>query len=323
MSDKPINLSNPFSTGGGGYNFENSVQAAFVVLMLTGGVAPCIQPLPIRQIKLQGKYAGFDTDDFIAYAESRGGRQKAKLLAQIKHSVAITEKDQVFSAVIQAAWSDFQNGKVFNSETDAFALISRPLSAHDIENARVVLERARHSATAQEFLDKINLTMFSSDAQREKLEVFKAQLKAANDGRDVGNEELWKFLKCFHMLGFDLDVTSGVTLSLLNSHIAQFKCGDIAGVWSKISKEVAFFNQNGGTITLETISKDVKSAFSEHAPVSHIPKEFLEKIEAKETVDASTGDISNALAFASLLGSWNDKSKGDLDAIKKIVEGHD
>lgn len=83
MSDEPAKLSNPFSTGGGGHNFENNVQAAFVILMLTGGVVPCLQPLPIKQIKLQGKYAGYDTDDFIVFAESRNGTQKAKLLAQI------------------------------------------------------------------------------------------------------------------------------------------------------------------------------------------------------------------------------------------------
>ena len=59
--------------------------------MLTGGVVPCLRPWPIKKIKLQGKYAGYNTDDFIAFVEERTGEQKAKLLAQIKHSVAITE----------------------------------------------------------------------------------------------------------------------------------------------------------------------------------------------------------------------------------------
>jgi hypothetical protein len=58
MSGELKQLSNPFSSGGGGHNFENHVQAAFVVLMLTGGIAPCVQPLPIKRIKLQGKYDG-------------------------------------------------------------------------------------------------------------------------------------------------------------------------------------------------------------------------------------------------------------------------
>ena len=134
------------------------------------------------------------------------------------------------------------------------------------------------------------------------------------------DDQFWRFLKCFHLLGFDLDVTSGVTLSLLNSHIAQFKCGDVAGIWAKVAKEVESFNQNAGTVTLETISSEIKAAFLEHAPVSHIPTEFLKKIEAKDVVDFSKGDIPNTLAMASLLGSWNDKTKGDLNIIKRLFE---
>ena len=66
-SDKQ--LSNPFSTGGGGVHFEAHVQASFVVLMLTGGFAPCMPNWPISKIKLQGKFAGYDTDDLIVFVE--------------------------------------------------------------------------------------------------------------------------------------------------------------------------------------------------------------------------------------------------------------
>ncbi len=179
MSTELSQLSNPFSTGGGGSDFENDVQAAFVVLMLTGGAVPCIPRLLINKIKLQGKYDGYETDDFIAFLEDSKG-QKAKMLAQIKHSVSITESDPVFEKVIQSAWSDFQNPAIFDPATDAIALISGPLSAADIENARVLLERARHTATAQEFFDKIKLGKFTADAQRFKLEAFRSQLKKAN-----------------------------------------------------------------------------------------------------------------------------------------------
>ncbi len=221
MSDTATQLSNPFSTGGGGTNFENQVQSAFVVLMLTGGAVPCLRPWPIKKIKLQGKYEGYNTDDFIAFVEEKASGQKAKLLAQIKHSVAIAEGDKTFSQVIQAAWNDFQNPECFDPQTDVIALITGPLSAHDIENARIILERARHSENAAEFLKKISIAKFSSNEQREKLDAFRTQLKKANDGKDVSDEQLWNFLKRFHLLGYDLDIESGVTLSLLNSHISS------------------------------------------------------------------------------------------------------
>lgn len=40
-------LSNPFSTGGGGGHFEAHVQASFVALMLTRRVAPILPPWPL------------------------------------------------------------------------------------------------------------------------------------------------------------------------------------------------------------------------------------------------------------------------------------
>jgi len=102
MNGSGKQLSNPFSSGGGGGHFEAHVQASFVALMLTGGFAPCLPNWPIRKIKLQGKFAGYDTDDLIIFVENPGGDQERKILGQIKHSISITENDKVFAEVIQA-----------------------------------------------------------------------------------------------------------------------------------------------------------------------------------------------------------------------------
>ena len=174
MNSDGKQLANPFSTGGGGTNFENQVQTAFVVLMLSGGIVPGLPPWPIKKIKLQGRNAGYKTDDLIAFVEEHGTGQTAKIFAQIKHSVSITENDSTFGEVIQAAWSDFKNGDVFNPAYDIFALISDQLSALDIENARTILEWARHTETAREFLDNVNLAKFSSKAKQIKLQAYKS-----------------------------------------------------------------------------------------------------------------------------------------------------
>ena len=166
-------------------------------------MVPCLPPWPVKEIKLQGRYAGYNTDDFIVITEERTGGRKAKLLAQIRHSLSITENDSTFSDVIQAAWLDFQNPQLFDPKNDAIALISGPLSAHDIDNARPLLEWARTSANAQEFLDKVNLGKFSSKAKKDKLAAFKSQLKKANKGVDVQDDHLWSFLKSYNILGYD------------------------------------------------------------------------------------------------------------------------
>jgi hypothetical protein len=138
---KPKNkqLSNPFSTGGGGGHFEAHVQASFVALMLTGGYASCLPCWPIAEIKLQGKFDGFDTDDLIVFVEKSEIRERRKLLGQVKHSISITQGNPVFSEVIQAAWNDFNNPRVFTKGKDIIALITGPLNTTDSHNVQWLL----------------------------------------------------------------------------------------------------------------------------------------------------------------------------------------
>lgn len=110
---KSKQLSNPFSTGGGGHLFEAHVQASFVALMLTGSHAPCLPCWPIVEIQLQGKRDGFDTNDLVVVVENSNNNEKRKLLGQVKHSIAITQGSTRFGEVMQAAWNDFNNAEVF------------------------------------------------------------------------------------------------------------------------------------------------------------------------------------------------------------------
>jgi len=277
-------LSSPFSTGGGGPRFENQVQTLFVLLMLTGGVVPCVQPLPIKKIKLQGRYDGYNTDDFIAFVEDSNGEDKAKLLAQIKHSVNITENDPVFADVIQAAWSDFNDAELFDQATDVFALITGPLSATDSE-VRTVLEWARTSETAEEFLKKVHLAKFSSETKQKKLAAFRAQLKKANGGDEIGDEKLWGFLKRFHLLPCDLDIGSGLVFSFIRSSITQYTNTDASGVFDVVAREVASFNQTAGTLTRETVSNEITRIFSRRVP--QIPAEYAASPDTQRPPSAS------------------------------------
>ncbi|MBB3132260.1 energy-coupling factor transporter ATP-binding protein EcfA2 [Paenibacillus rhizosphaerae] len=262
MSEPAKQQSNPFSTGGGGGNFETRVQAAFVVLMLTGRIAPCLPPWPITRIKLQGRYAGFHTDDFIVYTQDPLSGTEARLLAQLKHSISITEGNDTFGEVIQAAWNDFNDPSLFNIETDAFALITGPLSAAEINNTRTLLEWARHCVDSKEFLHKVNTSGFSNETKRSKLEVLKYHLKRSNGGNDLSDEQLWKFLKSFHLLGYDLDTESGSSLSLIQSLIALSSTENASLLWSSILDAVQTGNQTAGTLTLENLPEGIRREFN-------------------------------------------------------------
>lgn len=298
-------ISNPFSTGGGGTNFETRVQASFVTLMLSGGFAPCLPPWPIKKIKLQGKYVRYNTDDAIVFVQSPDGKSERKLLCQIKHLISITKAktNKKFREVIQAAWNDFNNVKIFTRGKDLIALITGPLSVTDITDVRFILEQARHSESSADFFTKINIAKFSSKAKIKKLGVFREQLKNANNGNDVSDDILWQFMKSFHLLGYDLDIKAGVTLSLVQSLIGQYSPQNAHSLWTQIVDEVQSANQNAGTITIESLPEDIRSAFQKLG-VETIPTD----LGIKPSRPALINRYNTKLAIVNLLGGWDENA---------------
>jgi len=316
MTKRGKEVSNAFSTGGGGFNFETRVQASFVVLMLAGSSVPCFPSCNIKKIELQGRHSGFETDDLIVYSERRGDQQGKKLLCQVKHSISITERDPNFRGVIQAAWNDFKKPNIFTRGTDSFALITGPLSTTDISGVRPLLEHARTDQNAEEFFRNVEQTNFFSKTQRDKLAAFQANLKKANNGQDVSNEEVFEFLRHFHLLGYDLDIKTGVTLSLLHSLIGLYAENDVQDIWARVIDEVQSTNQNAGTITMNSLPQDIRSAFQ--SPYARtVPPEFIRTPLQK--TDWNLIQYASELAVANLLGSLSEKFDADKSVVSELA----
>lgn len=317
VKKKGKNLSNPFSTGGGGGHFEAHVQASFVVLMLTGGFAPCLPSWPISKIKLQGKFAGYETDDLIIFVKHPGNNQERKILCQVKHSIGITETNKVFGEVIQAAWNDYNNSSLFNKGRDSIVLITGPLSATDINDVRTILEWARSFENADEFIQNVQLTNFSSQSKQNKLQAFRTNLDNANGGNSVSDELLFDFLKHFHLLGYDLDIRAGVTISLLHSLIGQYSQQDVQSLWLQIVDEVQSANKNAGTISRDGLPEALQTIFMQKV-YEVIPSEFsVSPFQLDKTANPIFIDTSE-LVIANIVGAWNEANPADLEIITKL-----
>ena len=311
MTKPSKQLSNPYSTGGGGVHFEAHIQAMFVTLMLTRGFAPTMPAWPIREIWLQNKVYGYHTDDLIVIVEDQRTKRKAKLVAQIKHALRIIRSDSKFQDVVQGAWQDFNNEKHFDRRVDNIALITGPLSATDTNDVPWLLNQARHTSDSQEFFLKVDQAHFSSDSKRKKLEVFR-------DTMNLSDQDLHSFLRRFHLLIYDLGTDAGNTLSLLQSLITQFDDMNPEWIWGRIVDLVQTWNQDAGTITLEDLPEDLRASFTRRAPAV-MPR----KLAGSGTVQTEHSQIQtpqvSVLVVANLLGAWNANSEADQEIVNRLM----
>ncbi len=344
-------IANSFSTGSGGAHFEAHIQASFVALMLTGGYAPCLPCWPITEIKLQNRIRKYKTDDIIVIVENANSKKQRRLIGHIKSSIDITEGDAMFGSVIKDAWDDF-NAEGFKKGEDIIALITGPLSKTDVRNVPWLFDQARSTKDAAEFLTHVNQSHFSSHDKQQKFDVIRHHIKVANGNNDVLDNELYEFLKHFHLLGYDLGNEYGVVLSLLHSHISQFQQQYPKLVWSRIVDFVQTWNQNAGTITRENLPEDLLEEFEKKVVVvkemperfkaaqesskkdlpEYLPEEFEKKAAAAEEIpeeskvaqESSKTDWmqhpdATHLALVVLIGAWQDKSQNDLEVMAQLL----
>jgi hypothetical protein len=207
--------------------------------------------------------------------------------------------------VLQAAWEDYNNPAVFTRKEDAIALITGPLSGVDQKTVPWLLEHARAVTDADEFFRNVKLANFSSETKAKKLEVIRCRLDVAKGGSPLSDEEVFQFLRHFHLFGYDLDIEHSVTKSLLHSHISQYRTGLASIAWPRILEFVGQRNEHAARITRENIPEDLLELFKAKTP-AEFPKGLAhQKLET--TTDWTHHPDASHLALALLVGAWNEK----------------
>ena len=320
---KAKKLSSPSATGSAGPLFEANVQTSFVTLMLTGGFAPCLPCWPIKEVMVQSKFYGYETDDLTVIIEEPKTKEQRKLYCQAKLTISINENSPPFGEVIKAAWDDF-NSKKFNKGKDAIALITGPINATDRKSVSWLLEQARNAINADDFYMRVNKANFSPRKSSTKLAVIEHHLKAANNDRQLSEIQVFDFMKHFHLLGYDLDIESGVTLSLLHSHISQVQSQSPINVWCRLHNFVQNKNKNAGPITINNLPQDILDTAK--------PVEKVQMPEALKNAQPDSKPTSKPrapkwnqipdatfLARAALLGAWDEDRATDRNAVSQFL----
>jgi hypothetical protein len=307
MFDKPKFTSNPFSSSGAGIVFEHHVQTCFSILLLADGFLPGLPNHKIKRIELQAKRIRYATDDLVAITQDLNNQEEVKMLVQVKHDAPVIDGDGVFSKVISGAWKDFKNPKVFKQNKDKLVLVTGPMSKTDIEDVRTILNWARHSKDWNDFYNnKISLPNYSSDSKRNKLKVFRNQIKKANDGVEPSNDDVFSFLRHFYIYGYDLDIEEQTAYSFLTTIINQFPSSQpVTSIYAEIFQHISDGNQSSETITKTSFPQHIQDIFQRDSKLS-IPNEFLPK-PVIHIIDKN----KEALFIALILGGWNESYEGD------------
>lgn len=303
----------PFSTGGGGVNFENRIQASFVVLMLTGGFVPSLPSWPVISVRVQGKHLDFNVDDFIVTASNSS--LSAKLLGQVKHSISLTD-NTTFAEVIAAGWRDFNNTELFNKELDKIALVTGPMKGTDLE-VREVLDWARNNNEV-DFFNNVKLANFSNENKRTKLSIIRTHLDKAA-GKTLDDHQVWSFLKSFYLLNFDLDFKDGVNVSFIHSLIAQYDSDKAKGIWAQLIQEVQDKNQSAGEITIASLPEDIVEAFKAPERMT-MPASIKTQLTPVSVSNWNTTENIITYCQALLIGKWNESNAEDVALLEGMVQ---
>ena len=266
-----------FQKGGGGTNFEQLVQTAFLTTLIIHGNAPCLDSGELSEVALQVTNRGYETDDFMVTAKSASGEHR--ILIQVKHDISFTVGNEIFKEVINAFWKDYNNTSIFDKSKDKLIIIKNGLTKDERNHLKSLFNWAKNHVTEADFITEVNRIK----GKKDRLDVFREVLKEANNNTYLTDKELWEFLKCVDVLEYDFlnegSIDKTYFLNLIKLSKNKKSAATEKEIWDSIFAYVATLNPNGGSVTLESIrDKD----FFQHFGNTHLTPYFkaVEKLKS-------------------------------------------
>ena len=192
--------SSPYTTGGGGFDFERGVTACYLVALLRSTAARGQDRGMVKEVRLQRAFEGEPLDDLVIISDTVMG--EAKLSLQVKHDLTFGSKDATFKRVISDSWDTFRREE-FVQFRDRFGVVIGTYSRNVDKYYREVPNWARKSAKASDFLRRIETARLAHKQHRFFLSLIRKTLDSAAE-RSVSDTELWQFISSFVILHFDV-----------------------------------------------------------------------------------------------------------------------
>ena len=243
-----------FQKGGGGTNFEQLVQTAFITTLIIRGNVPCIASGELSEVAMQVTNKGYETDDFMATVKSTSGEHR--LLVQVKHDISFTADNEKFKEVINAFWKDYNNTSIFDKTRDKLIVVKNGLTKDERNHLKSLFNWATNHATETDFISEVNRIK----GKKKRLDVFREVLKEVNKNIALSDKEIWEFLKCVDVLEYDFPNEGSIDKTYFFNLIKLSKSKNSTAtekeIWDSIFAYAATLNPNGGSVTLDSIKNE-------------------------------------------------------------------
>lgn len=206
------------STGGGGVVFEQHVTASFLGSLLTGALLPVFTDATAQTVHLQCKRLGWNTDDLVIVGRDSAG-QSHKLVAQVKRTFVLSASNEDCCKTLRSAWADFNNGAAFDAANDGLILIVYLGTNRILRDVETLLTQARASSSSDDFGSRLAGTGLLN--KQSKADYATIKTIVAHDANAVSDAELWRFLRSFHVLSFDLTGDASQDEAMIKSLLKQ------------------------------------------------------------------------------------------------------
>lgn len=259
----------PISAAGDGYVFEHSVQAFFVIQMITGGLVPRMDNCEVTRIVLQAERYGRKTDDCkVTLKDLNNPSREKTLLVQVKRSIRLSNGE--FTKTIKDAWNDF-NSQRFNRNSDRIMLVTGDLTRNGIGLKNILTHIQSSYQSADQFWENYdNKVLSRNNSERKGLKRLHETLILANNSTALNREVEFEFLKSFFIIESDMHENlfedGDINIALIHSILAQKKWKDNVSpkvVWERLCHYVATRNKDQLEILKDNLPKKLLEIFEE------------------------------------------------------------
>lgn len=227
-------VASPFSTGGGGSDFERWVVAHYLATILIKGVPRGLNGGTSKEVRVQRKFHNSPLDDLIVAANLASGR--AQLSLQVKRDLGFGEDNAQFNDVMEACWQTYSSN-TFHFGIDRFGVCLGLYSKKVDEYYQAVLTWARDSVSAEDFLLRVTQKHLAHETQRTFVALIRNSLNKICQAL-ITDEDLWKFLSSLVILRFDFQNPGSADhaniIELLKSILPLHKRSDAGKLFDRL-----------------------------------------------------------------------------------------